>query len=306
MTDTSRNEPDKRAKTASSRRRRDDGTGPSYGVEFSKEEIDAEERKPKRKVAVMIGYSGTGYKGMQISPSEKTIEGDLFTAFVQAGAISKPNADDPKKSGLVRCARTDKGVHAAGNMISLKLIVEDENVVKKINAHLSPQIRVWGIERTIGSFSCYQACDSRWYEYLIPTHAFLPPHPSSWLAKQLERLADEAGDREGYDARQEEVKGFWERVDREELQPIVNEIDEDIRHDVVLALQGEEEANAKAAKADADVVDTMKARRVEEQPEPMEMNGDSVQVKNESHTDEVAREAQADGEKTAAAAIVIN
>ena len=34
--------------------------------DFSKEEIDAEERRPKRKVAVMIGYSGSGYKGMQL------------------------------------------------------------------------------------------------------------------------------------------------------------------------------------------------------------------------------------------------
>lgn len=33
---------------------------------FAQEEIDAEDRKPKRKVAIMIGYSGTGYKGMQM------------------------------------------------------------------------------------------------------------------------------------------------------------------------------------------------------------------------------------------------
>ncbi len=110
---------------------------------FTKEEIKAEDKKPKRKVAVLIGYSGTGYKGMQIDPKQKTIEGDLFAAFVAAGAISKANADDPKKSSLVRCARTDKGVHAAGNVVSLKLIIEDPDIVYKINSHLSPQIRVW-------------------------------------------------------------------------------------------------------------------------------------------------------------------
>jgi tRNA pseudouridine38-40 synthase len=136
-------------------------------------------------VAVMIGYSGTGYKGMQIDNKQKTIEGDLFNAFVAAGAISKANADDPKKSSLVRCARTDKGVHAAGNVISLKLIIEEDDIIEKINANLSEQIRVWGIQRTIGSFSCYQACDSRWYEYLIPTHAFLPPHWRSMRKKKV-------------------------------------------------------------------------------------------------------------------------
>lgn len=94
----------------------------------------------------MLGYSGTGYRGMQIDNKQKTIEGDLFNAFVAAGAISKANADDPKKSSLVRCARTDKGVHAAGNVISLKLIIEDEDIVDKINSHLSSQIRIYSAD----------------------------------------------------------------------------------------------------------------------------------------------------------------
>ncbi|KAK5744917.1 tRNA pseudouridine synthase 1 [Elasticomyces elasticus] len=253
-----RDGPDRRQRTddqkAKNEKREAEGKTSSvnYGVTYTKEEIDSEERKPKRKVAVLIGYSGTGYKGMQITPTERTIEGDLFQAFIKAGAISKANADDPKKAGLVRCARTDKGVHAAGNMISLKLIVEEPDIVEKINAELSTQIRVWGIERTIGSFSCYQACDSRWYEYLIPSHAFLPPHPSSWLAKKLEELADEAGDRKGYESRQEEVKGFWENVDETVIKKVLEGIDEDIRWDVVKALQGEEEAGAKVVPADAD------------------------------------------------------
>lgn len=204
---------------------------------------------------------------MQISGSERTIEGDIFKAFIKAGAISKANAEDPKKTSLVRCARTDKGVHAAGNMISLKLIVEDEDIVERINAELCPQIRVWGIERTIGSFSCYQACDSRWYEYLMPSYAFLPPHPTSWLAKQLETLADECNDREAYESRQAEVTGFWEKVDEEDIKPILEEIDEDIRWDVLKALQGEQEADAKATKVNPDVEkdETVEAAEMNEQ-----------------------------------------
>jgi tRNA pseudouridine38-40 synthase len=177
----------------------------------------------------MLGYSGTGYKGMQIDNKQKTIEGDLFTAFVEAGAISKANADDPKKSSLVRCARTDKGVHAAGNVISLKLIIEEENIVEKINSHLSPQIRIWGIQRTTGSFSCYQACDSRWYEYLIPTHSFLPPHPSSFMGKKLVETAEEAGEPEAYRSRQAEVSQFWSEVEEKQIKPILASLDDSIR-----------------------------------------------------------------------------
>lgn len=207
---------------------------------YTEEEIAAEERKPKKKVAVMVGYAGTGYKGMQINDKEKTIEGDLFKAFVEAGAISKANADDPKKSSLVRCARTDKGVHAAGNVISLKLIVEDPDIVQKINAALPAQIRVWGIERTNASFSCYQTCDSRWYEYLIPTHSFLPPHPQSFLGKKLVESAETEGVIESYKSRQEEVAGFWAETEEKYIKPILERLDPELRAQVQTALHAEE------------------------------------------------------------------
>ncbi|KFX98853.1 hypothetical protein V497_01752 [Pseudogymnoascus sp. VKM F-4516 (FW-969)] len=207
---------------------------------FSKEEIAAEERRPKRKVAVLIGYAGSGYKGMQINTVEKTIEGDLFAAFVTAGAISKANADDPKKSSLVRCARTDKGVHAAGNVISLKLIIDEEGIVEKINAALPAQIRVWGIERTNASFSCYQTCDSRWYEYLIPTHSFLPPHPQSYLAKKLVDSATTEGNLESYNARQEEVAGFWAETEEKYIKPILEKLDPALRASVMAAIHTED------------------------------------------------------------------
>ena len=168
--------------------------------------------------------------------NEKTIEGDLFGAFVAAGAVSKANADDPKKSSLVRCARTDKGVHAAGNVISMKLIIEDEDIVQKINANLSPQIRVWGLERTNGAFSAYQLCDSRIYEYLIPTHCFLPPHPDSFLGKKLVKLAEEVDDRSGLEERQREVSSFWSDTEAQYIAPILDGMDPSTRQLVISAM----------------------------------------------------------------------
>lgn len=185
--------------------------------------------------------------------TEKTIEGDLFTAFVAAGAISKANANDPKKSALVRCARTDKGVHAAGNIISLKLQDEEEDIVKKINDNLSPQIRVWGIQRTVNSFSCYQACDSRWYEYLIPSHAFLPPHPSTFLGKKLPELAEECGDLEDYKSRQAEVATFWDETEEKYIAPILAELEEPIITLVRQALLDIDESAEGSQDAEPDV-----------------------------------------------------
>ena len=65
---------DKRARNedeqATKRRRLesgDDSKLPIYATKFSEDAIKAEERRPKKKGAVLIGYSGTGYKGMQMS-----------------------------------------------------------------------------------------------------------------------------------------------------------------------------------------------------------------------------------------------
>ncbi len=69
----SRNAVDKRARNEAAREsnkrqklENGDEKIPIYATRFSKEDIEAEGRKPKKKVAVMLGYAGSGYKGMQM------------------------------------------------------------------------------------------------------------------------------------------------------------------------------------------------------------------------------------------------
>ncbi|KAJ1036284.1 hypothetical protein NDA18_000149 [Ustilago nuda] len=155
------------------------------------------ERLPKRKVAVKFGYCGIGYSGLQINPGVKTIEGDMFAAFCNVGAVSADNAVNPNKVGLQRAARTDRGVHAAGNLVSLKLILEPcglkpgETLVDKVNSILPDFIRIWGITRVQNAFNARQSCDSRMYEYLLPTYVFIPPKPGSSMHDMLVRMQKE-------------------------------------------------------------------------------------------------------------------
>ncbi|KAI8967561.1 pseudouridine synthase [Mycotypha africana] len=132
-----------------------------------------EPRKPKKKVALFLGYNGTPYQGMQINPAAHTVEGVLFKALCAAGAVSKSNSVDPKKVQLQRAARTDKGVHAACNVVSLKMIgYDDKQMINRINAALlSDPIRVWGYVETQRSFSAKNSCGSRIYEYMLPSYA---------------------------------------------------------------------------------------------------------------------------------------
>lgn len=86
----------------------------------------------------------------------------------------------------MRAARTDKGVHAIGQVVSLKMILDaHEDIVGKINEFLPSQIRVWGRNllpffnpvgyiRTVSSFHCKNFCDSRIYEYILPTFVLSP------------------------------------------------------------------------------------------------------------------------------------
>ncbi|KAJ8286289.1 hypothetical protein GJAV_G00036760 [Gymnothorax javanicus] len=145
---------------------------------FSQDQLIEEKKYPKRKVALLIAYSGKGYYGMQrnVSCSQfKTIEDELATALVKSGCILECHGLDMKKVSFQRCARTDKGVSAAGQVVSLKLRLIDD-AMSKINAHLPEQIRVLGLRRVTGSFSSKNSCDARTYSYLLPTVAFAPKH----------------------------------------------------------------------------------------------------------------------------------
>lgn len=143
---------------------------------------------PKKKVALLFGYSGAGYSGLQLNPGTLTIESVLFDALVKAGLIWDKNAQDPKKVDWQRACRTDKGVHAAGNLISFKAVLIKENkpndslddgdgadkwssqyAVKQINKFLPAGIRVFDVVRVTNSFDSHTQCDARFYEYVFPS-----------------------------------------------------------------------------------------------------------------------------------------
>ncbi|XP_061116779.1 pseudouridylate synthase 1 homolog [Conger conger] len=138
---------------------------------------EQEERKfPKRKVVLLIAYSGKGYYGMQRNVGSiqfKTIEDELVMALVKSGCIPENHGAEMKKMSFQRCARTDKGVSAAGQVVSLKLWLIDD-ILDKINSHLPSQIRVLGLKRVTGGFNSKNKCDARTYSYMLPTIAFAP------------------------------------------------------------------------------------------------------------------------------------
>ncbi|PVF97115.1 pseudouridine synthase [Serendipita vermifera] len=167
---------------------------------------------PKRQCALLIGFCGAGYSGMQIQKDSKTIENRLFDALVKVGAVSEDNSDDPTKVNIQRAARTDAGVHAARNLVSIKIIMELPGVtdlVEHINEQLPPEIRIWDIVRTQNSFNSRMACDSRKYSYCFPTYMLIPPAPDSLAGKAIRSNSDPS-----YDSSQHP---FWQDVTNQEI-----------------------------------------------------------------------------------------
>jgi tRNA pseudouridine38-40 synthase len=72
-----------------------------------------------------------------------------------------------------RAARTDKGVSAAENLLSLKMELADDTIARA-NEILPKQIQIFGYNKVTQGFDCKQNCDARTYIYILPTYAFCP------------------------------------------------------------------------------------------------------------------------------------
>ncbi|CAB4007383.1 tRNA pseudouridine synthase A, mitochondrial, partial [Paramuricea clavata] len=127
----------------------------------------------KKKCVLLLSYCGSGYNGMQRNPGVKTIEEDLTNALFKARAISEDASRNYGKMSFQRCARTDKGVSAARQVVSLKMVPFKE-LLPDINKHLEPKIRVFALKQVTRGFDCKTRCSSRTYEYILPTFAFSP------------------------------------------------------------------------------------------------------------------------------------
>ncbi|TDH69501.1 hypothetical protein CCR75_002255 [Bremia lactucae] len=133
----------------------------------------------KRKVAIVGGFMGCDYYGLQLNDNVKTIEDEIRRAILKAGAMRDSNFENLNKIGWARSSRTDKGVHAGCIVFSGKLLIDEENSVDPIsgrvvglkdalNASLPENIRVFSCTRVNKSFSARKNCVLREYEYFLP------------------------------------------------------------------------------------------------------------------------------------------
>eukprot|EP00520_Triparma_pacifica_P003596 CAMPEP_0118648626 /NCGR_PEP_ID=MMETSP0785-20121206/9260_1 /TAXON_ID=91992 /ORGANISM="Bolidomonas pacifica, Strain CCMP 1866" /LENGTH=511 /DNA_ID=CAMNT_0006540839 /DNA_START=33 /DNA_END=1565 /DNA_ORIENTATION=- len=136
---------------------------------------DSNRKYPKRKLAFLVGFCGKNYQGMQMNNNSKSIQAELEKAFFESELLSEANYGYPKKCGWSNSARTDKGVHAAAQVISARLNVptpdEDLSSLREIiNSNLPSDIKVLDIKKCTKGF-CAKTCrDKVRYQYMVPTY----------------------------------------------------------------------------------------------------------------------------------------
>ena len=146
----------------------------------------------KRNLALLLGYKGTKYHGLQISAQGlPTIQGEIFDSFYKAGMIADSNKDDSHKLKWSSSSRTDKGVHTSFCVCSFKLLMDETPQyrvnpaeIQRWNTFLPGDIRILQAFKLSKNARINNMCTQREYEYLVPFHV-LNGRPVSELKRLL-------------------------------------------------------------------------------------------------------------------------
>ncbi|MGZ3789308.1 MAG: tRNA pseudouridine(38-40) synthase TruA [Bacteriovorax sp.] len=113
---------------------------------------------------ITLEYKGTNYVGFQVQSKGRTIQGELNNALK---ILSK--SDEIKSIGS---GRTDSGVHAFAQIVKIEIPVDipEQSLVRAINSHLPPDIRVKKAERTTADFHPIFKAVSKEYNYVFTTN----------------------------------------------------------------------------------------------------------------------------------------
>ena len=111
------------------------------------------------RVALKIAYLGTDFYGFQRQPNLRTVEGELLSALEESGVIKNFGQSNYSLAG-----RTDRGVHALGNVVSFN--TENDPIINQINDLLPQDIRILGSSRVPPGFKARYAY-KRHYRYVL-------------------------------------------------------------------------------------------------------------------------------------------
>lgn len=122
---------------------------------------------PPQNWKLILAYDGTDFRGWQVQPGVRTIQGELQSA------LGRIVGESPLPQGS---GRTDAGVHALAQVASfpLQARIPPSNLLRALNRTLPQSIRVLGAEKVRSTFHARHSAVAKTYEYRV-----LPIEPAA-------------------------------------------------------------------------------------------------------------------------------
>ena len=141
------------------------------------------------RLKLTVEYDGTGFRGWARQPGERTVEGELRSALERLyGSVE----------GLAVAGRTDAGVHAQANVVSVDVEggVPPERAAEALNAELPDDIAVLGSEQAPDKFHARFDARARSYRYRVwrrRERSALEAKRALWWPRPFDVAAADAG-----------------------------------------------------------------------------------------------------------------
>jgi tRNA pseudouridine38-40 synthase len=132
-------------------------------------------------IRLLVAYDGTDFAGFQAQPNQRTVQGSIEDALAQI-------ASHPVR--IKAAGRTDAGVHALGQVVSLSDETLDAEIVMRAMPSLLPKdVSVIDAQSGPDDFESRRSAKSRSYVYLLWNHEAVNPiyrKYSLWTRESLD------------------------------------------------------------------------------------------------------------------------
>jgi tRNA pseudouridine38-40 synthase len=127
----------------------------------------SESRDDERRIRLRLHYDGAGFRGWQVQPGERTVQGEIEAALSRLTA---------RPTTLVAAGRTDRGVHATGQVASALVPAKwtAAELRRALDAVLPADVWVASADEVPLSFHARYDAVARGYVYRVGTR------PDAW------------------------------------------------------------------------------------------------------------------------------
>lgn len=130
-------------------------------------------------VKLVVAYDGTDFHGWAKQPRHRSVEGELVAA------IERATGERPK---LAVAGRTDAGVHAAGQVVSLGSELDPSGLQAIVNDALAPEVVVRSATRAPEGFDARYSAKAREYRYRIDLGPIADPFTARYVLHRPREL----------------------------------------------------------------------------------------------------------------------